>query len=199
MECLMRDELDDLVEGEDNSELIHKEENRDCAYDVMIHEGDLEIDGHYDASNDSLVVKGDLKVAGTLFCDESGNLTVTGNLYAQNMSCEGYIEVQGDAHVEQGVFGDYEGGCTHIEGTLFTKVLLQGEHWFEIHKVEALHTFEFSDGELDDDTIAAMKATLADSVFQAIQTIHIDGAEEYDETLDEVISPLMSAGTFLKI
>ena len=99
--------------------------------ELVVHEGDLELDDDFDGSGAAVIVKGDLVVAGTVALDETGALIVTGRLRCANLSCEGNLEIQGDAEVAETIFGSYEAGISWFHGAVRAALLVQGNHAFE--------------------------------------------------------------------
>lgn len=155
-------------------ELIHDEDIRDCcdADEARVVDGDLSIDGHFDFSNGTLIVRGSLTVAGTLSSDETGTMVVTGKLVAKNLFAEGNLEVQGGSEVREVTFGFYEAGITSLEGETRGQVYLAGNHSFEIADPKFEHTFEFSNfGGLDEGTEEQLKALLTDNGFEVVAPI----------------------------
>lgn len=118
---------------EDDLEAIHNDDWRDAVDgdELRVFEGDLTVNGDFDSSNGAMLVKGNLSVTGVLSLDETGSLSVTGDLRCCNLSCEGNLEIQGDVTVDEVIFGYYEAGITFFDGKVRAKVFLEGNHAFE--------------------------------------------------------------------
>ncbi len=131
---LTADDLTGLRPGTDaDLATIRNDDWRDAVDvgELRVHEGDLKLDDDLDASGAALLVRGDLIVAGTVAVDETGTLVVTGRLRCQNLSCEGNLEIQGDAAVAETIFGYYEAGITFFHGAVTAALFVHGNHAFE--------------------------------------------------------------------
>jgi hypothetical protein len=99
--------------------------------ELRVHDGDLTLDDDFTVSGASLMVLGDLTVAGTVGVDETGTLVVTGRLRCRNLACEGNLEIGGDADVGEAIFGYYEAGISFFLAAVRAALLVQGNHAFE--------------------------------------------------------------------
>lgn len=174
MSYVMIENVPDTRDGNDEDlEAIHNEDWKDAVDvgDLRVHDGDLAIDGDFDASNGALLVNGNLTVTGTVGLDETGSLIVTGNLTCRNLSCEGNLEIQGDTKVAGTVFGYYEAGISFFEGTLSATLLLQGNHAFELDtdKLDVGTHLRFDNFRgLSIGTADQAKAVLSDEAFREL-------------------------------
>ncbi len=142
------EDIEDAREATDDDLAVIRAEEHESIHDASetrVVDGPLEVVGALDVTGGALIVKGDLTVTGYLSSDETGMLIVTGALRCKNLYLEGDLEVHGDAHVEQVVFGYYEAGVSYFYGDLEAELLLLGNHAHEIEpdRLKARHTIKF--------------------------------------------------------
>lgn len=162
---------DQLREGtpEDIAKIVD-EDIRDCIGDLKVHDGDLHIKGHFDYSDASTLVSGNLIVDGTLSGDETGVLAVTGKLTCKNLFMEGSLCAE-EADIKEVAFGFYEAGITSIRN-LRGKLLLLGNHCFESEDDGFEHVFQFSNyGGLEKGDAGELKGLLSDEGHTAVANI----------------------------
>ena len=132
---------------EDDLERVKNEDIADCIDEdeLRVAEGPVTIDDSFDASGKTVLVLGDLTVAGLVNVEETATLIVTGTLRCKNLYLEGNLEVQGATEVAETIFGYYEGGVSDLRGAVSTKLLLLGNHdlVFKKSKLSADHLFQF--------------------------------------------------------
>lgn len=146
--------------------------------DLRVYDGDLVVEGNLVggkppmAGFGSLMVLGDLTVKGTVGLDEGGSLVVTGALRCRNLYCIGNLNVVGPTTVDECVFGFYEAGISCFDDVLRTKVFLQGDHSFELNKVEAGTHLVFSNyQELTEGTEEEARAALTNAGYAAVSEL----------------------------
>ena len=96
----------------------------------LVHHGDLELTGVFHVA--TLVVTGNLRVAGTLSNHEGCIVCVGGCLQAHAVWSEGPFWVGGNAQVRDAFAGAYNDYRATIVGELATPVLIQLDHAFTI-------------------------------------------------------------------
>lgn len=104
-----------------------------CSGELRIHRGDLSVDElHLDAECPTLVVEGDLRVAGTIVQEfRAGFLIVLGNVEAKNIVTTALIFVTGDLSVEDTICGNCTNYSTDVLGKTKARVLISAkEHYF---------------------------------------------------------------------
>lgn len=155
---------DQLRDGtpEDIAKIVD-EDIRDCIGDLKVHDGDLHIKGHFDYSDASTLVSGNLIVDGTLSGDETGVLAVRGKLTCKNLFMEVSLSVE-EANIK-------EAGITSIRN-LRGKLLLLGNHCFESEDDGFEHVFQFSNyGGLEKGDAGELKGLLSDEGYTAVANI----------------------------
>lgn len=202
MNYVMIENVPDTRDGTDEDlETIHNEDWRDAVDvpDLRVHDGDLSIDGDFDASNAGLIVNGNLTVTGTVALDETGSLIVTGNLTCANLCCEGNLEIQGDTKVAGSIFGYYEAGISFFEGTVSAKLFLEGNHAFEIDEDEldvGTHLRFRNFNGLSIGTAEQAKAVLSDEAYAELG--NLIGISEVEGTLGGRYGMLLRTKGFLR-
>jgi hypothetical protein len=167
--------------------------------DLRVHDGDLALDDDLDASGAALMVVGDLTVAGTVALDETGALIVTGRLRCRNLSCEGNLEIQGDAEVTETVFGSYEAGISWFHGALTAALLVEGNHAFEYDpaRLQAGTHLAFTNfGGLRTGTAEQARAVLSDAAYAALANLM--GLDAADGPAGGTIERLLREDGFLR-
>jgi len=188
------------VGGADDLACIKSEDTRACVGDLRVHEGNLGIDGDFDASGESLLVRGNLVVRGTLGLDETGTLVVTGDLEAENVALEGNLEIQGDTRVTGTIFGFYEGGVSHFMGAMRARLLLIGNHALEYEEdnLEVAHHLSFRNfQELDEAGTAMAKRVLSGEAYAQLGSL-IGATSEEDGPSTDGLSKLLREKGFLR-
>jgi hypothetical protein len=106
--------------------------------DVLLHDGDLAIEGDFVTARQPLallVVRGDLIVSGRFedSLDPESLVIVTGQLRARDLVSEGFLEVHGSVCVERAaVFCDND-GCAEIFGDLAADLVYTKYHAVQVH------------------------------------------------------------------
>ncbi len=133
----------------------------------FFHHGDLEVDGHLDI-NDDFAVTGNLIVHGVL--QDNGNdslVNVLGDVRCHALYTDGEINIQGDLHARDVVYGYYN-DHTLAAGTIHARVVIEDDHGV-MATVQAGHHFDmdtYSQG-YGDDVPERLKALFVDKVFEA--------------------------------
>jgi hypothetical protein len=105
--------------------------------DVLLHEGDLVVDGSLTVAELGavvLVVRGDLEVKGC-FADSDDPETITlveGDLRAAGIVTAGFLEVRGDVRCTGPVLGDYNDCNCLVHGSIHCDIFFPEEHFFEV-------------------------------------------------------------------
>ena len=172
--------------------------------DLLIHDGDLEIDGDYitdlEQWTELLIVSGDLTVSGRYedSRDPESVVIVTGNLRAGNLITAGWLEVHGNVEVNQCALFDDNDCCAEVFGDLTAGALIFTDyHHVQAHgrvtapvvisdfrRIESPHDIEF---------IEVTDARLADLLVPEVLAVEGDTDGEYgtDWGIDHVKSRTM--------
>lgn len=110
----------------------------DLATDLRVHDGDLVIDGDLRLGADhigTLIVRGNLTVRGLFATSLDPNCVavVTGDLHAQRLISDGFLEVQGSVVVEREALWLDNDGCAEILGDLRAGFLYTKYHAVNVH------------------------------------------------------------------
>lgn len=178
---------------EDDLDAIHNDDWRDAIDldDFSVFEGSLSLTGSLAVAEKSLLVKGDLTLTGRVSIDETGSLIVTGTLNCADLVCEGNLEVQGDTNVTETIVGYYEAGISFFEGAIRAKVLLQGNHGFELEpeQLEVAHHFCFDNYTgLSKGTKEEVYATLSEDALTAVGNLMGITSTEDTKTVFDVFN-----------
>lgn len=105
--------------------------------DVLLWEGDLRVDGDFrlqDADVTWLVVEGDLVVNGLYDApNELAFVTIAGALRARDVITAGALDVFGDLEAHGVVLGDFPDGGAHVRGDLTATLFLPADCPFRVH------------------------------------------------------------------
>lgn len=148
---------------------------------VLVHDGDLRIDGNLD--NDSvLVVRGDLEITGMYddYRADLGILVVFGNLRVADAYSWGALYVQGDLHASGLVMTVYNDFTFEIGGAVHARGLVVSDKSANYRRGALGFALDDMGGSTDDDVAAALRTVVPD-LFTAPD--HLD---LYSGTLDEL-------------
>ncbi len=115
------------------------EELADLQSDVLLHQGNLNVDGDLATFRPPgvvlLIVDGDLTVTGTFesAMDPSSIVVVTGNLNARNIVNGGFLEVHGNVTAQNAALFLDNDPCSEIMGNLAAPFLYTQYHSAKIH------------------------------------------------------------------
>lgn len=122
-----------------------------------------------------LLVTGSLRISGALVNaspDSGATLIVLGDLTARQASCGGaFIQIGGDAHIEDVVYAHGNDGELHIGGRLFAKALVNNDHAVLIavesqgqrsSPLQIIDLRELGGGEDDEQVPKALKKLIGD-------------------------------------
>ncbi len=159
-------------------ERIKNEDIADCvdAEELRVVEGSAEVEGSYDPSGKTVLVLGDLSVAGHVNVEEDATLVVTGALRCKSLYLEGNLEVQGATEVAETIFGYYEGGVSDLRGAVAAKLLLIGNHDLALKKsqLRVEHHFQFDNFQRPRPrklSEAAVREVLSDEAFRHLSDL----------------------------
>lgn len=129
-----------------------------CSGRLRIHRGDLVLDElHLDGECPTLVIEGDLIVAGTIIQEfRAGFLIVLGDVRAKNIMTTALIFVTGDLTVEDTICGNCTNYSTDVLGKTKASVLISAkEHYFCLyggHEIDRIVDVYGDTPNLDDRT-----------------------------------------------
>ncbi|MEM9067483.1 MAG: polymer-forming cytoskeletal protein [Myxococcota bacterium] len=193
-------ELTTRAATEEDLSLVKSPDLEGCfdADDTVVYEGTLRIEGDFDASNDVLIVLGDLDASGTVALDETGTLIVTGSLRAKNLSCEGNLEVHGTAEARETIFGFYEAGITTFLGTIKAPLFLEGNHAFEYEdeQLAVTHHIRFDNFQAYEGDAAEVRKVLSDAALSRLD--RLIGIATDDEDRPDDREELLRSEGFLR-
>jgi hypothetical protein len=162
-------------------------------YDLLVHEGDLIIDGGLNTFKSGftlLIVKGNLRVKG-LYIDSDHPetiLIVQGNMFAKNIFTRGYLEIHGNLEVDHCLIGDYNHGATYVQKDTRAQLFYPENHYFKfLNEVE----FGYQLGEYESknkkinisrDEIYKQMDNLVDEIFDFDEWNIMDAQEQKEIT-----------------
>lgn len=150
--------------------LIKDPELQEYSYDVVVHEGDLTVDGGLGWYDGTLLVIGNVTVNGDVETDETGGLIITGNLSCHNIYLEGNFEVQGDVQATGVIYGFYEAGISKFFGKTSARMCLLGNHCVDIYGPKDFEVYGLFDNysELVEGDADAIRQVVGDANFREL-------------------------------
>jgi hypothetical protein len=132
-------ELSALTQGFKSGPDYIDDELTDYAYDSVIVDGDLVIDGDlntFKAGLCRLVVTGSLRVAGLYhdYSDPETAVFVLGDFEAGRVITSGALAVAGDVTVRGALVGDYNDHSAELHGDVRARLFIPENHFFTIRK-----------------------------------------------------------------
>jgi cytoskeletal protein CcmA (bactofilin family) len=152
--------------------------------DIFVHDGDLRIDGDFDAEDVMLLlVRGDLIVTGCYRdSDDPQNwVVVNGAMRARDVVTAGVLYVEKTLDVEGTIFGDYNDGGAQIVGDVTCKLFFAGDHSFVIDgTLQAKH---YLAGDVEDRVQSENKPIGGEIDYS--QLVRLFGRDLFDEKILE--------------
>lgn len=181
--------------------------------DLVVHDGDLTLDQLQTGKRPFLgllIVRGDLIVEGLYrdCLDPESTVIVTGDLRAERLISEGFLEVHGSVLVEREALWRDNDGCAEIFGDLRAAFLFTKYHAVKVHgrvlaplvlgdddRFESKSAYAFVE-ETDDEHKADLLAVLPRKAL-AIEGSTKGDPDDWciDYVRDEVLAKLVAAGT----